>query len=764
MSNFNNKPNITGDDVKTTKDYTNALDKLHDSLTEVNSALPSFADGMNAGLKAMAEKLPEVISSITKLNMQNKELASNGQKPISILTQLRSSLFSWNTLLSVGITLLTTFSGEIIKWALAYFKGKDAIDQAKLSLNTLNKALADTNYAQAIKQVDELRINVNLAKNGFIDKQFVLKQYNDSLGESMGKVKTLNEVENKLTKNGTEYIKMTLLKASAQLALQDSAKKAYEAEQDKLKTDDDSLTFWDKVIDVLNRNAGASGEGAPGIQNIGMQADKEKKEKAAKRRKEMVKDADDQKKALLNVAESFQHQAADIAKAAGFDFFTNTIVDNNSTYIAPKQPKPLPEKARPAAAVLEAKSITFSKSIDLDKQHYDQEMAMLNTQLANKLITQQQYEQASNNLQEKYHLAIGEKVRTFSQTELDEARQHMQDLYIIQTHDETMAKDEHDAKKALMPADKLNAEKQLITDKYNYEIALARGNTEKIKQLEDQKQQDITELAKNYEEQRKEFALQTAQKVSDAAFSVIKGNIQAQSDAKIKGLETQKEAELNNSSLTATQRKAIEDKYKKKEAEEKTKAFKAEQRASILQAVINGALAITKATSQAGILAPFVIPGIIAETAIQVATIAAQKAPQYAKGGLHYLSDGKGALLPGYSRTDNTNAYLRSGEAVVVSEAMRNPWARNLVSAINVAHGGRDFSTRSTSRGYAIGGIFTDGGNANRYYSQPANDVKDLANTLAYQMINNFPPIYVDVKDVNNQQNILAQTVNRVDL
>jgi hypothetical protein len=148
--------------------------------------------------------------------------------------------------------------------------------------------------------------------------------------------------------------------------------------------------------------------------------------------------------------------------------------------------------------------------------------------------------------------------------------------------------------------------------------------------------------------------------------------------------------------------------------------------------------------------------------ATSIAAIAKQK-PGFATGG-QFVSDGRGALLPGYSKTDNTNAHLRSGEAVVVSEAMRNPWARNLVSAINVAHGGRDFSAPNTGRGYAIGGIFTDGGNANRYYNQPAHDVRDLANTLAYQMINNFPPIYVDVKDVNNQQNILAQTVNRVNL
>jgi hypothetical protein len=95
---------------------------------------------------------------------------------------------------------------------------------------------------------------------------------------------------------------------------------------------------------------------------------------------------------------------------------------------------------------------------------------------------------------------------------------------------------------------------------------------------------------------------------------------------------------------------------------------------------------------------------------------------------------------------------------------MRDPWARNLVSAINVGFGGRDFATSTTGRGFAVGGIFTDGGDANRYYNAPANDQKNLSNSIAYQMINNFPPVYVDVKDINNQQNILAQTINRVNL
>ncbi|MES2268669.1 MAG: hypothetical protein V4520_18025 [Bacteroidota bacterium] len=405
-----------------------------------------------------------------------------------------------------------------------------------------------------------------------------------------------------------------------------------------------------------------------------------------------------------------------------------------------------------------AKNLT--ESIQTDKKAYEQELALLDDQLNKKLISQADYNKQSQTLQDRYHKGITTINEAFIKKDMTATLKQLKD---VAEAEGKLKFDETNVKKAILPGQKLDAEKQLITDKYNYEIVLANGNAEKIKELEIKKQEALTAVTQQYEQQRKEFALNTAQQVADKAFSIIGNNIKASSDAKIKGLEKDKAGELSNKSLTQTQRKAIEDKYQKKEAQEKIKAFKAEQRMSVLQAVVNGALAVTKATAQTGILAPFVIPGIIASTALQIATIVAQKPPAFAKGG-RFVSDGRGALLPGYSRTDNTNAYLRSGEAVVVSEAMRNPWARNLVSAINVAHGGRDFSAPNTGRGYAIGGIFTDGGNANRYYNQPVNDIKDMANTLAYQMINNFPPIYVDVKDVNNQQNILAQTVNRVNL
>jgi hypothetical protein len=109
-------------------------------------------------------------------------------------------------------------------------------------------------------------------------------------------------------------------------------------------------------------------------------------------------------------------------------------------------------------------------------------------------------------------------------------------------------------------------------------------------------------------------------------------------------------------------------------------AFLAKKATSIADTIISTKRAVMESfKAYAGI--PFVgqALGIIqavfmaGQGAMSIAEIAKQK-PGFARGG-QFNSDGRGALLSGYSRMDDTNAYLRSGEAVVVSEAMRNPWA-----------------------------------------------------------------------------------------
>ena len=77
-----------------------------------------------------------------------------------------------------------------------------------------------------------------------------------------------------------------------------------------------------------------------------------------------------------------------------------------------------------------------------------------------------------------------------------------------------------------------------------------------------------------------------------------------------------------------SQQKAIDERVR----QEKIKQAKAEKAAAIAQALINGALAMTKVAAQTGVLSFAFSPLIAALTAVQIATIIAQPIPKY-KGG-----------------------------------------------------------------------------------------------------------------------------------
>ena len=91
------------------------------------------------------------------------------------------------------------------------------------------------------------------------------------------------------------------------------------------------------------------------------------------------------------------------------------------------------------------------------------------------------------------------------------------------------------------------------------------------------------------------------------------------------------------------------------------KAFRIQQGAAISEAVINGAVAISKVQGQLGVFSPFAIAGIVASTAAQVATIAAEQ-PAFDVGG---VIGGSMARTP-----DQVSIRALPGEAVLNRQAV----------------------------------------------------------------------------------------------
>ncbi|GAA4093192.1 hypothetical protein [Mucilaginibacter panaciglaebae] len=756
--------------------YSTAFDGLRDSISNLSNPISKLDGDIN--------KLNDTVKELQTQNNSTADSIIKVKETYSALTYIidglkkgfelaKAGTLSFEAALTGGLSVIIAFLPEIIKWIGELSKGET-------SLSALNKTLKDTKIVvdavndarlkgtqNAQQELVHLKLLYNATKDKNIsdnERQKILSQLQAQYPGYFDKMTTEKMLNNEAAYSYNNLTESILANSRAR-----AAENVMVKNQERSLGNDNNITKLKAQLAEYNKQLTAAKKaehslvhgftGVPGIYNVdtdtqalvGQRSNLEKQRDATQK---LIDDLYTDTSLLNRQNQALAKTINDNTKKYG----AKTLgISNPTTYHISSDEGSSTSKPQKA---IQAQAEHFAQRIETTKKQYEIEQANFDKQLDAQLISQEDHNELSKQVQEKFMADMRKNIGAFNHDSSAEILQYQKELVEAQK----IGEDQDAENKAILPAQKLAAEKQLIEDKYNFEIQKANEAGKDTAVIRMRYAQEIAEADKKFAQERKDFELQTTQEVSNAAFSILQNSIKSQSEAKLKQLETQKASELNNSSLTGAQKKAIEDKYTKKEAGEKTKAFKAEQRASLLQAVINGALAITKVTSQSGILAPFVIPGIIAETAIQVATITAQKAPQYAKGGVHYQSDGRGALLPGYSRTDNMNAYLRSGEAVVVSEAMRDPWARNLVSAINVAYGGRDFSMANPQRGYAIGGIFTDGGNSNRYYNQPMNDQKDLANTIAYQMINNFPPVYVDVKDINTQQSILAQTINRVNL
>lgn len=168
--------------------------------------------------------------------------------------------------------------------------------------------------------------------------------------------------------------------------------------------------------------------------------------------------------------------------------------------------------------------------------------------------------------------------------------------------------------------DKFSQELQATTE---FQAALDAINGNREAEIETKTE----EKEKAKRERVKETAIESAQVISDAVFQIAANNRQRETDIKLAALDKEREKELSQKNLSEKQKEAINKKYDEKEKKIKLDAWKADKQASIAQAVINGAIAVTKALPNIPLA---IATGAAAEA--QLAVIVAQKPPEFAVG------------------------------------------------------------------------------------------------------------------------------------
>lgn len=195
--------------------------------------------------------------------------------------------------LGIGV-VLAVISGLIY----VFNKLGEATEEAGRKQKLLNDAIGEskTAYASAIQEVSTLKNEIELAKQGFIKKEDVIKKYNETIGKTIGQVKEFDELEQKIIKHGDDYIQFMFKKAVAAELFKKAAEKAAQAEID-------SLIGYQQYVDAKKAAAEI------GDKELGIVFDIEQ-ERQNKQLKKDRKIADDYK----GLASQVEKEAAELGK------------------------------------------------------------------------------------------------------------------------------------------------------------------------------------------------------------------------------------------------------------------------------------------------------------------------------------------------------------------------------------------------------------------------------------------------------------------
>lgn len=147
--------------------YASGWNGLNVSIQQIARELPALSVSANTFFLAISNNLPMFVDELKKARIEYELAKKSNQTAIPVFKQVLSSLLSWQTALVVGITLLSSYGGEIAKWVSSLFDARKEIDYLKQLQEDLNKAQKEgvkNAQDEAVKLDILYRAAVNLNK------------------------------------------------------------------------------------------------------------------------------------------------------------------------------------------------------------------------------------------------------------------------------------------------------------------------------------------------------------------------------------------------------------------------------------------------------------------------------------------------------------------------------------------------------------------------------------------------------------------------
>lgn len=196
--------------------YRSAFDGLNMSVAQVTRELPSLTMGANQFFLAISNNIPILFDEIKAY----KSLANEGKTNVGVLGALSKALVSWNTVITIGITLLSQYGGKIVDWVSGLFKAERELSGVEQAQRDFNDAMGDAfdGLGDDILKIRELKDAwAGLGDDMNAKEVFIRK--NQSAMEELGlSIANAAEAELFFTEHSEEFIEAMKLRAKAAAA------------------------------------------------------------------------------------------------------------------------------------------------------------------------------------------------------------------------------------------------------------------------------------------------------------------------------------------------------------------------------------------------------------------------------------------------------------------------------------------------------------------------------------------------------------------
>ena len=566
--------------------YASGYNALGNSINQLSREAPAFANSMNTGFMALSNNFPALFDAISGIREQNKALAAEGKPTVSVLKQLAGAIFSWQTLISVGVTLLTLYGGKIVEWARNLSTGAKAQED-------LNKAVKEGNQ-NAYKEAGQLDILYKVATNVNLTLEQRKKAVDKLQQQYPSYFKNISDevIMNGKARNSYLSLRDAIFASARAKAIQVELEKRAEGRIEKEIAITEELADAEKELNRLRKTGSDLVIQGSAQEKVATQRISNKDLIIAQERlvllkrkelQKLEKDALEEDKILLDAQAKNEKQSEKLEA---------------DRIKAPKEGKEKGTRAeRAKKEAIELKSVADT-------------ISQINQQLDQLRVTA---------------ITGNESERAEASKAIEDLIELKKQLNALPTASTTI----------LQPVRKEDVEnlKQLSQEMKDYlgnftsDFINQSGFTNTFKILSD----EIDGFGEN--------ASVTFNAIAESAqemFNFISNASQANFDAEYARLESQKEISLKFAGEGTEARKKIEEGYEKKKKEIANRENKAKQKQAIFNIAIDTAQAIVGLWAKPGF--PAAIPLAIAVGALgaaQIGMVAAQKIPQYFDGGVH---------------------------------------------------------------------------------------------------------------------------------